>query len=297
MYYQTLPNTAASTQAEFSCTNYCALHENCISIALICKYWSALAQNTHLIIHSDILVQWIVLMLCLCLCVWYLILQAGAEDQIVILHFTILHHLHLFGLAVDGPHLTRHHADPGAQRQLGLILIAVAVTVEEQILHQSCAAMKRAARRTSVSFTVSSFRFSMLKVNWLIHWAAQNQGFVRKLWYGVSYQSFGSVDWIRCASHAEPLTDMIKQTFLLFITSARKWCFRWSRTKAAALKTLKYEGRISWEIKAVLKECHPKKSTFNRDLFIPSLLFVLLYTAKNEEVHYTAKNDFLTHYF
>lgn len=189
MYYQTLPNTAASTQAEFSCTNYYALHENCISIALICKYWSALAQNTHLIIHSDILVQWIVLMLCLC--VWYLILQAGAEDQIVILHFTILHQLHLFGLAVDGPHLTRHHADPGAQRQLGLILIAVAVTVEEQILHQSCAAMKRAARRTSVSFTVSGFRFSMLKVNWLIHWAAQNQGFVWKLWYGVV-----SVVWI-----------------------------------------------------------------------------------------------------
>lgn len=111
-----------------------------------------LAQNTHLIIHSDILVQLIVLM---CLCVSDLVLQAGAEDQIVILHFTTLHQLHVFGLAVDGLHLTCHHADPGAQRQPGWILIAVAVTVEEQILHQSCAAMKRAARRTSVSFTVS----------------------------------------------------------------------------------------------------------------------------------------------
>lgn len=101
----------------------------------------------------------------LCLCVSDLILQAGAEDQIVILHVTILHQLHVFGLAVDGLHLTRHHADPGAQRQPSLILIAVAVTVEEQILHQIYTAMKRAARRTLVSFTVSGFSFSMLKVN------------------------------------------------------------------------------------------------------------------------------------
>ncbi len=192
MYCQTLPNTAASTQAEFSCTNYCALHENRISIAFISKYCSALAQNTHLIIPSDILVQLIVL-LCLCLCVSDLVLQAGAEDQIVILHFTTLHQLHVFGLAVDGPHLTGHHADPGAQRQPGLILIAVAVTVEEQILHQDISLK-----------AVWDFQCSRLTES-----DAQNQGFVWKLWYGVSYQSFGS----------EPLTDLIKQTFLLFIRS------------------------------------------------------------------------------
>lgn len=70
----------------------------------------------------------------LCLCVSDLILQAGAEDQIVIVHFTTRHQLHMLALAVDGLHLTRHHTDPRAQRQLGLILVAVAVTVEEQKL-------------------------------------------------------------------------------------------------------------------------------------------------------------------
>ncbi len=193
MYCQTLPNTAASTQAEFSCTNYCALHENRISIAFISKYWSALAQNTHLIIPSDILVQLIVLM-CLCLCVSDLVLQAGAEDQIVILHFTPLHQLHVFGLAVDGPHLTGHHADPGAQRQPGLILIAVAVTVEEQILHQDISLK-----------AVWDFQCSRLTES-----DAQNQW----LWCSVCRIS-RSDRWIGL----EPLTDLIKQTFLLFIRS------------------------------------------------------------------------------
>jgi len=70
-------------------------------------------------------------------CVSDLILQAGAEDQIVIVHSAISHQLHVFVLAVDGLHLTRHHADPGAQRQLGLILIAVAVTVEEMTMKRA----------------------------------------------------------------------------------------------------------------------------------------------------------------
>jgi len=38
-----------STQAEFSCTNYCARHRWQISIAWICKHWAKLAHNTYFI--------------------------------------------------------------------------------------------------------------------------------------------------------------------------------------------------------------------------------------------------------
>lgn len=98
----------------------------------------------------------------LCLCVSDLILQAGAEDQIVIVHFTIRHQLHVLVLAVDGLHLTRHHTDPGAKRQLGLILIAVAVTVEEQKLYLSCTAMKRAVFKCGHKDIRQSFSVTFL---------------------------------------------------------------------------------------------------------------------------------------
>lgn len=93
----------------------------------------------------------------LCLCVSDLILQASAKDQIVILHFTILHQLQVFGLAFDGLHLIHHPADPGAQRQLGLILITVAVTVEEQILQSILHCYEKSSQKDICVFHCKRF--------------------------------------------------------------------------------------------------------------------------------------------
>lgn len=62
-----------------------------------------------------------------------LILKASAEDQTVVLYFVVARQFDMFGLAIDGLHLVRHNADPGTEGQLGVILRAVAVTVEKHI--------------------------------------------------------------------------------------------------------------------------------------------------------------------
>lgn len=57
-----------------------------------------------------------------------LVLQARAEDQVVVGNPPAVAHTHVLGLPVDAHHLARHHGDAGAQGQLGQVSAAVSVT-------------------------------------------------------------------------------------------------------------------------------------------------------------------------
>lgn len=57
-----------------------------------------------------------------------LVLQARAEDEVVVGNLPAPGHQHMFGLPVDAEHLPCHHADAGAQRQLGQVAAAVSMT-------------------------------------------------------------------------------------------------------------------------------------------------------------------------
>ena len=66
------------------------------------------------------------------LSVCHLVLQAGAEDQVVVGHRHSTGHQNVFGLPVDGHHLPAHHADAGVQRQPGQISAAVRMTARRK---------------------------------------------------------------------------------------------------------------------------------------------------------------------
>lgn len=58
----------------------------------------------------------------------HLVLQAGAEDDVIVGHLPPTRHTDVSGLPVDGHHLPGHHIDAGMQRELVQVSAAVCMT-------------------------------------------------------------------------------------------------------------------------------------------------------------------------
>lgn len=62
----------------------------------------------------------------------HLVLQARAEDEVIVGHLPGTRHPDVFGLPVDAHHLASHYIDVGMQREPSLVSAAVCVTTAEK---------------------------------------------------------------------------------------------------------------------------------------------------------------------
>lgn len=63
----------------------------------------------------------------------HLVLEACAEDEVVVRHLLTTRHQDVFGLPVNAHHLLTHHTDAGVQRELGQVSAAVCMTAGNTI--------------------------------------------------------------------------------------------------------------------------------------------------------------------
>ena len=62
----------------------------------------------------------------------HLVLQARTQHEVVVGHSPASSHTHALGLPVDAHHLSGHHGDAGAQRQLGQVSTGVGMAAESR---------------------------------------------------------------------------------------------------------------------------------------------------------------------
>lgn len=84
----------------------------------------------------------------------HLVLQACAQDQVVVAHSPASRHMHALGLPVDAHHLPSHHGDSGVQGQLGQVSADVCMAADSKsfLLHSF---LSRESWRIRMFFTSS----------------------------------------------------------------------------------------------------------------------------------------------
>lgn len=84
----------------------------------------------------------------------HLVLQACAQDQVVVTHSPASRHMHALGLPVDAHHLPSHYGDSGVQGQLGQVSADVCVAADSKsfLLHSF---LSRESWRIRMFFTSS----------------------------------------------------------------------------------------------------------------------------------------------